>query len=135
MSELPDRIAEVFRGRTLFISGATGFIGKTLVEKLLRVCDVRKIYILIRGKKGKSPNDRFQDIFNNFKCVPIVGDVTEIDLGLSKEDRETLQNEVEFIYHCAATTRFDDTLKNAIIINTRGTKFMLDLAEECTHLK
>jgi FlaA1/EpsC-like NDP-sugar epimerase len=37
--------------RSIFITGATGFVGKVLVEKLLRSCpDIAKIYILVRGE-------------------------------------------------------------------------------------
>lgn len=60
-----DRIAEVFNGRTIFITGATGFIGKALVDKLLRLTNCKKLYLLIRMKKGKSPKDRLHDLFNN----------------------------------------------------------------------
>lgn len=69
------------------------------------------------------------------KCVPICGDITELDLGITTGDRETLKNDIDFIFHSAATTRFDDTVKTAIIINTRGTKLVMELAEECKHLK
>lgn len=31
-----DRIAKVFSGRKIFITGGSGFIGKVLIEKLLR---------------------------------------------------------------------------------------------------
>lgn len=150
VEKMPDRIAQFFEGKTVFITGGSGFLGKVLIEKLLRCCGgVKKIYILIRNKKGKNPNERLNDIFANVlydklkelnpaalnKCEAIAGDVTEIDLGISEQDRERLKNEVDVIYHSAATTRFDDTMKYAVIMNTRGTKFMLDLAEQCKKLK
>ncbi|RZC41950.1 NAD binding 4, Sterile and/or Epimerase domain containing protein [Asbolus verrucosus] len=148
--QLPDRIADMFHGRTVFITGGSGFLGKILVEKLLRRCvGVKTIYLLIRDKKGKSPHERMSDIFDNMlfdllkeqqpnaikKCKPICGDVTQNDLGISPEDRKILQNEVDFIYHSAASTRFDSTVKVAAKMNTRGTKYMLDLAHECKKLK
>lgn len=36
----------------------TGFLGKVMIEKILRVTEVGKIYLLIRGKKGLDPKDR-----------------------------------------------------------------------------
>lgn len=52
-------------------------------------------------------------------------------MGISKEDKEKIINEVTIIYHCAATVRFDEALKPAVLLNTRGTKYMVDLAKEC----
>lgn len=43
----------------------TGFMGKVLIEKLLRFTEVEKIYMLIRNKKGKEAKDRLLDMFNN----------------------------------------------------------------------
>lgn len=65
MAEVKDRIAEVFKGKSIFLSGATGFLGKVLLEKLLRVTEVQTIYLLVRQKKGKTPKDRMHDIFNH----------------------------------------------------------------------
>lgn len=62
---MPDRIAEMFNGKTIFITGGTGFVGKPLIEKFLRSTNVKKIYLLIRPKKGKQPHERIKDIFNN----------------------------------------------------------------------
>jgi FlaA1/EpsC-like NDP-sugar epimerase len=46
-------IAEFYGGKNILITGATGFMGKVLVEKLLRDClQVKCIYILVRMKRG-----------------------------------------------------------------------------------
>jgi fatty acyl-CoA reductase len=58
-------ITEFYRNKSIFITGATGFLGKALVEKLLRSCyDLDKIYLLVRGKKGKSAMERLDEITN-----------------------------------------------------------------------
>ena len=44
-------ISKFYEDKTVFITGATGFMGKVLVEKLLRSTKVRKIYLLIRHKE------------------------------------------------------------------------------------
>lgn len=69
------------------------------------------------------------------QCHVISGDVTLPDLGISAEDRQLLAAEVSIIYHCAATVRFDETLKKAVLLNTRGTKLMLELAKTLPRLE
>lgn len=64
-----DRIGEVFKNKTVFISGATGFLGKVLIEKLLRVTEVKTLYLLVRQKRNTSPKDRMTDIFNHVVSV------------------------------------------------------------------
>lgn len=65
----PENISNIqrfFRGSTVFITGATGFLGKLLLEKLLRTCTgIDVIYILIREKKGKSVNERYEEVFDS----------------------------------------------------------------------
>jgi hypothetical protein len=56
-------ITEFYQGKNIFVTGATGFLGKVLLEKILRSCpDVGNIYVLIRPKKGKTPSDRVKDM-------------------------------------------------------------------------
>jgi len=57
-------VAEFFRGRSIFVTGASGFMGKVLMEKLLYSCtDLRAIYILMRSKRGKTPEHRAEEMF------------------------------------------------------------------------
>lgn len=68
------------------------------------------------------------------KIQVIKGDCLEPDLGLSVADRKLITDNVSIIYHCAATIRFDEKLKKAVELNTRGTKLMIEMALECKKL-
>lgn len=61
-------VPDFYNGKTVFITGGTGFMGKVLLEKLLRTCTgVSKIYLLIRPKKGQNANERLQQLL----CSPV----------------------------------------------------------------
>ena len=52
-------VADFYAHKDVFITGATGFMGKCLVEKLLRsVPDLGRLFILIRPKRGKPVKER-----------------------------------------------------------------------------
>ncbi|GLV37410.1 uncharacterized protein CBL_10623 [Carabus blaptoides fortunei] len=63
-------IPEFFTGKNIFITGATGFMGKALIEKLLRSCPaIGTIYVLVRPKKGKELQERLQQLTANANDV------------------------------------------------------------------
>lgn len=142
-------VADAYTNRTLFITGATGFMGKVLVEKLLRDCgDVKCIYLLIRTKKGVDAVQRREDYLRHIvfdhvretdkaqldKIKLIRGDILSDGLGISDEDRVLLAENVEVVFHCAANVRFDQELKQAVNFNTNGALRVLSLAEQMKRL-
>lgn len=64
----------------------------------------------------------------------VAGDVGVPDLGLSTEDRKTLTNNVNVIFHSAATLDFADTLKQTVDVNLLGTRRMIALGRQCKNL-
>ncbi|KAB0791210.1 hypothetical protein PPYR_03010 [Photinus pyralis] len=143
-------IQKFYSGQTVFVTGGTGFVGKVLIEKLLRTCyDLRKIYMLVRPKKGQTCEKRMEEFFNNSlydrlkieqpastgKLCMIPGDCELPDLGLTADDRELLRSEVNCVFHVAATVRFDEKLYKATYINVRATRDLIRLAKEMLELR
>ncbi|XP_014485818.1 PREDICTED: putative fatty acyl-CoA reductase CG5065 [Dinoponera quadriceps] len=135
-------VREFYRDRSIFITGGTGFMGKVLVEKLLRSCpDIKNIYLLMRPKKSQDVQQRLQELLDAplfeklrrdspgelSKIIPVAGDVTEPDLGISETDQNTLIRSVSVVFHSAATVKFDEALKLSVTINMLGTKRLVQL--------
>ncbi|KAF0040911.1 hypothetical protein F2P81_006809 [Scophthalmus maximus] len=143
-------IPEYYAGKNVLITGATGFMGKVLLEKLLRSCpEVKAVYVMVRSKAGQSPQARIADMINcklfeklqdeqpGFaeKIVAVSSDLTLPELDLSKEDQSVLAEKVNIVFHCAATIRFNEPLKDAMQLNVLATQKMLALAHTMKHLE
>lgn len=143
-------VGDFFKGKTVFITGGTGFMGKVLLEKLLRSCPgIARIYLLIRPKKGQNANERLQQLlcsplFNEIrknrpsdlaKVLPIEGDITEPDLAISPNDRANLAHTVNVVFHSAATVKFDEKLKLSVTINVLGTQRLVELCKKMGNLE
>ncbi|XP_044732169.1 fatty acyl-CoA reductase 1-like [Chrysoperla carnea] len=150
LSEDVPSISEFYADQNILITGGTGLMGKVLIEKLLRSCPkIKGIYLLLRSKKNYTDEERLNKMFNiplfdrlkeefpdsKSKVKVIKGDVSELEYGLSDSDLKFIIHEINIVFHVAASVRFDDSLKDAILINTRGTREMLKILKRMQNLK
>lgn len=143
-------IADFYKGHSILITGASGFIGKQLLEKLLRSCSqLKKIYFLMHDSNRATASERLEHILSSAlfcrvrsefpafksKIQVVKGEVTQPDLGLSNEDKETILCEVSIVFHLAATVSFDEPISVAVNINIVGLQRLLELCKQMKNLK
>ena len=120
-----------------FVTGATGFIGRNLVEQLLK--REGTIYVLVReGSRGRLEELRSRWGDTEDRIVPIVGDLSQPRLGVSDEDVERLGGEVDHLFHLAAIYDMTADAESQQVANIEGTRHMVELAEAvaagCVHM-
>ncbi|CAN4107246.1 unnamed protein product [Withania somnifera] len=150
-------VLKFLENRTILVTGATGFLAKIFVEKILRVQpNVKKLYLLLRAADDKSAMQRFnteivgKELFKVLreKCGPnfttfvsqrtriVAGDITCENLGVKDTDLlEEMWKEVDIVVNLAATTNFDERYDVALGINTFGARHVLNFAKKCNILK
>lgn len=143
-------VARFYAGRSVLVTGASGFVGKVLLEKLLRACpDLGDVFVMLRPRKGRGVDGRLREIlavpvFDGLrrrrpgvlaKVRAVAGDVSLPGLGLAAEDRVALQAAVSVVFHVAATVRFDEHLRKAADTNVAGTRAVLDLCRGMANLE
>ncbi|MBO6851737.1 MAG: SDR family oxidoreductase [Marinobacter sp.] len=149
-SESSSTVLEQLRGKHVLVTGTTGFLGKVVLEKLIRaVPDIGGIHLLIRGnKRHPDARDRFvheiatssvfehlrkedNEAFETFleeRVHCITGEVTEPRFGLPAERFAALANRVDAFINSAASVNFREELDKALTINTLCLNNVVQLA-------
>ena len=116
-----------------FVTGATGFIGKRLVKKLLE----RKgsvVHFLIR-KESESKVDGLRaywgltDAKSAARAVPVFGDLTTKKLGVATDVVKALKGQINHFYHLAAVYDLSADEASQVAVNIEGTRNTVDLAK------
>ncbi|HEY7915521.1 MAG TPA: HAD-IB family phosphatase [Acidimicrobiales bacterium] len=133
------RVRDALAGKQFFVTGATGFLGTALVERILRTVPDSRVVLLIRPGRRASPlqratreivkNDCFdrlrQEHGDRFEAAvasrvaAVAGDVTTEGLGLDDEGMQLL-SECDIVVHSAAAVSFDSPLDVAVEVNLLG---------------
>nr|CAB3456552.1 unnamed protein product [Digitaria exilis] len=135
------RIPGYFKNKGILVTGSTGFLGKILVEKILRVQpDVKRVYLPVRAPDAESAKKRVETEvigkelfgllrethgkgFQSFieeKVVPLAGDIIHENFGVEGAQLAEMTREVNVIVNGAATTNFYERYDVALDVNVMG---------------
>ncbi|AFT72010.1 Oxidoreductase, short chain dehydrogenase/reductase family [Alloalcanivorax dieselolei B5] len=113
-----------------FVTGATGFIGRFLVARLLKREDSRVFALVRPGSEYKLEALRRRLGVEERRLVPITGDLTRKSLGLSKRDLDDLAGQIDHFFHLAAIYDLNADENTQRYTNIEGTRQTLKLAEQ-----
>jgi NAD(P)-dependent dehydrogenase (short-subunit alcohol dehydrogenase family) len=110
------------------VTGASGFIGKRLVKRLL-AHPLATVYFLIRNPTP----ERIAKLHHFWhasqkRAVPLKGDITKAHLGLSAKDRRALNGRVDHVFHLAAIYDLAADPAQEMTANVEGTRNAVELA-------
>lgn len=121
----------------IFLTGATGFIGRFLLRRLLDDYEQAKIYCLVRATNRQEAIARLKETLvqwdlwregDDDRLVAIPGDIAKSKLGLNAEDYHFIAEDVDSIFHCASTVNHFENYAAAKVANVDSLNDLLRLS-------
>jgi thioester reductase-like protein len=147
-------VRRALSGKHVMLIGVTGFIGKVwLVNTLMELPEIGRIYLLIRRQKSNPAVHRFEKLveespvfdplyarygaslsrFLRERVEVVEGDVGQPDLGLPSEVSASLRRNLDLIINSSGLTDFNPDLRDALATNVDAAVNVTAFVRESDH--
>jgi len=150
----PLSVRSALAGKHIMLIGVTGFIGKVwLVNLLMDLPEIGRIYLLIRRQKSNPAQGRFEKLveespvfdplykrygaglgrFLRERVEVVEGDVSQAGLGLAAEASERLRKNLDLIINSSGLTDFNPDLRDALLTNVDAAVSIVEFVRQSEH--
>jgi thioester reductase-like protein len=147
-------VRSALAGKQVMLIGVTGFIGKVwLVNLLMDLPEIGRIYLLIRRQKSNSAQGRFEKLveespvfdplykrygaglarFLRERVEIVEGDVSAPDLGLAPGVSQALRRNLDLIVNSSGLTDFNPDLRDALLTNVDAALSVVEFVRKSDH--
>jgi thioester reductase-like protein len=150
----PLSVRGALAGKQVMLIGVTGFIGKVwLVNLLMDLPEIGRIYLLIRRQKSNPAQGRFEKLvedspvfdplykrygaglarFLRDRVEVVEGDVSQPGLGLAPDVSEALRKNLDLIVNSSGLTDFNPDLRDALLTNVDAAVSVVEFVRKSDH--